>query len=400
MLAVNYRELRQMYESLGAAEMTREISEWLRLGREGESGGMQAEELDLCTLAEALVGREWVSSLRPSGGVSVMEAGEAVDTSAFRNITGQIFYSQYLQGYNAPEFVFTSLTRTQPTSLADGEKIPGITQIKEEIGKGIKEGMPYPRVGYGENYVQTPALRKDGAIMALTKEMIWSSKGGQFLRGAREVGELDGYEQEIRLIDHYIGAVNTYKRNGTSYNTYQTSGGSWVNDQENPVSDYNVIDKSRLLIADMKDPDTGRRISVSQGSMTVVCSPFRTMKFRSILNATEVRTGDGASNTVATTFSNPVSGMFQLRESMMMYDRLQSELSVTADNAKEYWFHFDASRFIEIREGWPMTVVQAPSQSHLEFERDIVQQYKVSSFRTPAIMEPRVSVRNKNASGG
>lgn len=398
MLAVNYRELRQMYESLGAAEMTREISEWLRMGREGVAGGMQAGELDLCTLAEALVGREWVQSMRPTGGVSVLEAGEVVDTTAFSNITGQIFYNQYLQGYNAPEFVFTSLTRTQPTNLADGEKIAGVTQIKEEIGKGIKEGMPYPHVGFGEAYVQTPALRKDGAIMALTKEMIWSSKGGQFLRGAKEMGELDGFEQELRLVDHYIGAINTYKRNGTSYNTYLTTG-AWVNDQENPIGDYNDIDASRLLMADQKDPDTGKRISVSQGAMTVVCSPFRTMKFRSLLNATEVRTGDGASSSVATTFSNPVAGMFTLRESMLMYDRLQSELSVSATDAKEYWLHFDASKFVEIREGWPMTVMQAPPQNRLEFERDIIQQYKVSSFRTPAIMEPRVSVRNKATSG-
>lgn len=399
MINVNYRELRQMYESLGPSRACEQLGEYMRLHREGQPGGLSPEQLDLSLLAEAFVSREWLNAMRPQGGVSVLEAGEAVDTSAFTNITGQIFYNRYLEGYSSPDFVFTSLTRVTSTNLMDGEKIAGVTNIKEEIGKGIQEAEEYPRVGFGEGYVETPKLRKDGAIMALTKEMVWGSKGGQFLRGARKMGDLDGRELEIRLIDHYIGAVNTYKRNGTTYNTYQAGPTTaWINDHANPVSDYNELDKSRLLLIDQKDPDTGKRIGVSPGSTYVVCTPFRTMKFRSLINATEVRSGDITTGTgVQTVFSNPVSGMFQLRESIMFYDRLQESLSVAASNAKEWWLNFDASKFIEIMEGWPVTVVQAPTQSSKEFERDIVTQYKVSSLRTPAIMEPRSSVRNKHS---
>jgi hypothetical protein len=130
---------------------------------------------------------------------------------------------------------------------------------------------------------------------------------------------------------------------------------------------------------------------------TIVCTPARTFLFRSVVNATEVNRGDTTSAAgIQTKFPNPLASMgLQLRESQHMYDRLQSELSISAADAKDYWLHFDPSKFIAIMEGWPMQLTMQGPDSNASFERDILQRYKVSSMRVPAILEPRCSIRNK-----
>lgn len=396
MLAVNCRELSQMYRALGPQQTCEQLNEWMQLGRSGQSGGLRPSDFDLTDLAEAVMGREWVDNLDPRRKGSVMESGEAVDSSGFTNITGQIYYNAYLEGYERPEFVFSRLTRVVPTRVRTGEKIAGVTDVKEDMSDNIKEGMPYPTAGYSEDYIETPMLEKKGKIMNLTREHIVFRLSDRFIQDASALGELDGLRLEKSLVDHYIGKVNTYKRQGSTYNTYQTSGGTWENDHANPLADYKNIDASRLLLTQMKDPNTGESILMRAG--VIVTTPFKTMTARSILNATEVRRGDTNSATgTQTLFANPVAGSVAHYESQIMYDRIQSELSVTASNAKEYWLHFDPSKFIVIMEGWPMELTMQGADSNASFERDILQRYKVSSMRVPAIMEPRAAVRNKNS---
>jgi len=49
-------------------------------------------------------------------------------------------------------------------------------------------------------------------------------------------------------------------------------------------------------------------------------------------------------------------------------------------------------------ENWPITVVQAPTNSEAEFTQDIVVRFKASERGTPAIMEPRRIQRNRGVS--
>ena len=46
-------------------------------------------------------------------------------------------------------------------------------------------------------------------------------------------------------------------------------------------------------------------------------------------------------------------------------------------------------------ENWPITVVQAPTNSEAEFTQDIVVRFKASERGTAAIMEPRQFQRNR-----
>ena len=46
-------------------------------------------------------------------------------------------------------------------------------------------------------------------------------------------------------------------------------------------------------------------------------------------------------------------------------------------------------------ENWPITVVQAPTNSEAEFSQDIVVRFKASERGAAAIIEPRRFQRNK-----
>lgn len=395
MYVVDYNWLRDMYRGAGPRQTVEAVSRLLAMGRQGEPGGIQPEEFtSLRRLAEAVIpnGREWVDSLNPhSGGVMALE--DAVDSTAFSNITGQIVYSLILERYQRPEYVFSQLVSNRPTRFKDGERIPGTTGILGENMDVIHEGKEYPYAGMGEDWIQTPALEKRGTIVAVTAETIFADNIGRIQDDARNVGDLLAYNKEVRLVDHAIGAVNTYSRKGVPYNTYQETT-PWINDHVNPLEDWESIDASRLLWSDMRDPNTGKEILVNGD--TIIVTPHRMMTARRILNATEIRVGDTTDPTGTQTISaNPVAGMFNLRESQIMYSRIQNALNVSAEDAKEYWLHMDVGRFLVYMEGWPLRVVQAPPQSPAEFNRDVVLQFKASEFGVPAILDPRYSIRNK-----
>ena len=149
---------------------------------------------------------------------SLLEAGDGVDVTAFSNITGQVIYSKILEAYTQEAFVVSKLVDTIPTRL-DGEKIPGIGRISDEATE-VHPGMPYPHVGFGEDYIETPSTTKRGFIVPVTKEAIFFDRTHLILSRAAEVGEVLGLNKEKRLIDLVIGATNNYKWKGTAYNTY------------------------------------------------------------------------------------------------------------------------------------------------------------------------------------
>jgi hypothetical protein len=71
--------------------------------------------------------------------------------------------------------------------------------------------MPYPSLGFGEDYIETPQTTKRGFIVPVTKEAIFFDRTNLILQRAAEVGEVLGLNKEKRLIDLLIGATNNYK---------------------------------------------------------------------------------------------------------------------------------------------------------------------------------------------
>jgi hypothetical protein len=384
-VTLNYRELKRRYDLDGADKAVDHLSEALR------DGHLKPDNFSIRDLAEALIpeGREWVRMLDPrsAGSVSVLEAGDGIDVSAFLNVTGQVIHSKIIDAYNQEAFVVSKLVDTIPTRL-DGEKIPGIGRVNDQV-EAIGPGMPYPHLGFGEDYIETPSTTKRGFIVPVTKEAIFFDRTHLILSRAAEVGEILGLNKEKRLIDLVIGATNNYKSKGTALNTYQTSS-PWVNSiSGNELVDWANVDAAEQLFADILDPNTGEPVLI-RGTTLLVMPAYRHAAHR-IVNATQL-TFSADSSPTATFAPNPLSN-FRVFDSRLAYRRIVAS-GVAAADAKKWWFVGDFRRAFAYMENWPITVTQAPLGSEAEFNNDIVLRFKASERGAAAVLNPRYVVKS------
>ena len=382
MATIKYRELKRRYELDGPQRTTAHLCESLKQGH------LRAEDFSLRDLAETMIsdGGEWVRSLDPrnSAGVALLEAGEGVDVTAFLNVTSQLVYSKILESYTQEAFIVSKLVDTIPTRM-DGEKIPGVTRVADEAAE-VKPGMPFPSVGFGEDYIETPSTAKHGFIVPVTKEAIFFDRTHLVLSRAAEVGELLGLNKEKRLIDLVIGATNNYKWKGSALNTYQTSA-PWVNVKaDNELVDWTSIDAAEQLFADMLDPNTGEPVLV-QANQVLVTPAYRHAAAQ-VFYAPEVRKTSGSTTTIA---PNPL-GNYQVFDSRLVYRRIRAT-GATADQAKKWWFIGDFKKAFAYMENWPITVSQSPPGSEAEFNNDIVVRFKASERGAAAVLNPRYVVK-------
>jgi hypothetical protein len=384
-MPLKYRELKRRYELDGADQTVAHLSEAL------QAGHLKPEDFSIRDLAEALVpdGREWVRVLDPrsAGSVSVLEAGDGVDVTAFLNITGQVIYSKILEAYTQEAFVCSKLIDTIPTRM-DGEKIPGIGRIADRIEE-VGPGMPYPHLGFSEDYIETPSTTKRGFIVPVTKEAIFFDRTHLVLSRAAEVGEVLGLNKEKRIIDLVIGATNNYKWKGASYNTYQAST-PWINlISGNELDDWTNLDAAEQLFSDILDPNTGEPVLV-RGATLLVTPALRYTAHR-IVNATQLSISNEDSSS-ATISANPL-GHYRVFDSRLLYRRILAA-GISATDAKKWFFVGDFRRAFAYMENWPITVTQAPLGSEAEFSSDVVMRFKASERGAAAVINPRYVVKS------
>lgn len=384
-MSIKYRELKRRYELDGPQRTISHLSEALR------ESHLRPEDFSLRDLAEALVpqGHHWVRAMDPraSDGVSILEAGDGDDATAFLNVAGQVIYSKIMDAYTQDAFVVSKLVDTIPTRL-DGEKIPGATRLRDSLEE-IHPGMPYPSLGFGEDYIETPSTTKRGFIVPVTKEAIFFDRTHLVLSRAAEVGEVLGLNKEKRLIDLLIGVTNNYKWRGTDYNTYQAAT-PWINVKTgNELVDWTDVDGAEQLFADILDPNTGEPVLIS--ATTVLVMPAYRHAAHRVFNAAEIDyTGSGAATTTAA--ANPL-GRYFVQESRLAYRRIIAS-GATAADAKKWWFLGDFKKAFAYMENWPITVTQSPNNSEADFNNDIVVRFKASERGAAAVINPRYVVKN------
>lgn len=395
MSAIKAREIRRLLESIGAQRTTEHLAEALR------EKHLRPEDFSIRDLAEELVpdGREFVRSLGPgkSGGINLLEAGHAIDTAQFANITGQVVYSRVLEAAQAEEFVFSKLVETIPTEF-NGERIAGISGIGDEA-EVVNEGGTYPLAGVAEDYIDTPPTVKRGMIVPVTKEAIFFDRTGLLLRKASEVGYSAGLNKEKRVIDVIIDENTTngrYRWRGTIIATYGDNSGThtWDNLQaSNALVDWTDINAAELLLADMRDPNTGEPMMIMADTL-IVCPELEAQAYIA-LNAAMVALFAGgyatSGNLSRTDTPNPIgsgrkfTGRYNVVTSRLLPDRLGTNTS---------WFLGNPRKAFAYMENWGLQVTQAPSNSEADFTQDIVARYKVSERGATATLEPRYMAKS------
>lgn len=386
-----HQQLRRLYE---AAERDRNRERFFEDFAEAlKAGDTKPEDFSIRQLFEQFVpnGRELVDSWNPrqGGGVSLLEAGDAVQMGAFANITGQIVYSAVLEKYSSEEFVFTKLIPTQSTPF-NGEKIPGVTQLGD-MAEEVGEAQPYPLAGVTEDWIETPQTKKRGMIDQITKEALFFDRTGLILERCGEVGYWLGVNKEKRAIDCIIDENTTahrYKWRGTTYATYQTTS-PWDNvTASNTLADWSDLDAAEQTFNAMVDPNTGETIDIEATHLIVVKSLEAVANY--ILNATEIQRHIGgyavSGNLTQEGGRNPYANKYQLVTSKRLATRLANDA---------HWFLGTPGKYAKYMENWPLAVVQASPNSEDEFNRDIVTKYKASERGAFSVVEPRVMVSNQ-----
>jgi hypothetical protein len=325
---------------------------------------------------------------------ALQEAEGAVSTSAFLNIQGQFMYQNVLDAYMAEEGVFTALIPEAQASTLDGEKIPGITEMGDELGVR-KEGDPYPLAGVGEDWIFTPPIHDRGVIVPVTWEALFNDKTGLVAQRCQDVGKWAKIRREKMAIDCCVDENTTahrYNWRGTVIASYGDNSGSHTWDNlaaSNGLGggDWSKIDAAEQVFNGMTDPYTGEPILINPRHLTVTKQLEQVA--RRILSATEIRVATpGYATTNAptqTNMPNPYANKYDLVTSRLLAARLATDTD---------WFLSDWSKYAKCMVAERMNVLPAPTNNHDEFHRRIVQQYRVNERVAYVVVQPRASVKS------
>jgi len=392
---INKRELKRRVERQGVRKVVRHLSEAIA-DKHINIGDVSIRDLAECLIVgkgdKQPVGQEWVEQLGPTkrGGFLLMEAATGVSLSGFNNITGNLIYRAVMEGYQQEEFIASQLVTEYQTNT-NGEKIPGITGITEAVEE-VAEGMKYPEVGFGEDWIETPKTTKRGFIISVNKETIFFDRTSQVAARAGQVGEVLSRKKEKMVLDGVLGITNTYKWRGTSYNTYQTAT-PWINKLSGvTIADWQQVDAAEQLFADMLEPNTGEPIVITPKQ--ILHMPAKRHLWRQITRATTLvqKTDSANQERYGANSVDP----YQLLSSSFAYRRLIAS-GVSAANAKLTWLIGDFKKAFAWQYNWPITVVQAPPNSTPEFEQDIVLRWKASERGSFVVLNPRYAAYIYNA---
>lgn len=361
-----------------------------------QAGQLSLRDLSIRELFEATVedGENLIRRMDPgrkSGNMRLQEAANAVDMSAFSNVTGQILYAGVKKEYELATMLADMLCTSRPSPFPYGERVPGVGGIGDQA-ETVAEGMPYPTVGMNEEYVDLPAPVKRGFIVPVTREILVYDRTQLVAERASKGAKWLGLNKEKRVIDNALGVTNTYKRNGTAMNTYLTSG-AYINDKtSNALLDWTDIEVLELLFDAMTDPNTGEPIAWAGREMTLIVPTALLRTAQRLVNMTQIRFGDAASNTTAYYGTNPVAGATPGMSGGI--NVISSPYIKSRTTSATKWYYGNPKEAFVYNEVWGIEASQAPTGNSAQFERDIELQYKVSENGTPGTMEPRYMCRS------
>jgi len=347
-----------------------------------KEGKIKSHNISLRNLAEGICGYDWQDKLKTP--VHVLESGDAVDSSAFSNITGQLLVNEIKEKYEAQAFIARDLVDTVPITNGNlGEqKVPFLSDVVDEPRK-LQQGERYPHTEFQEQWIEYPAPEKYGQICNVTMEAIFSDLTQQIIESARNVGERVAIWQEEKILDTVLGLSNTHKWNGTTYSTYLDSG-NWINKKAStPLTDWNSINVAEQLFSEILNPVTSKPINVQPDALLVM--PFKFYTAKRVTSATETRHTDNSHETLA---PNPLDTTYPVYKSQYAYRQIINS-GVTATNARDWWFLGQFKKAFCWREVYPLKTEEAPAWNPLKFEADIAMQVRAGIFGVPGVKDPR-----------
>lgn len=392
---------------------------------------IKPEQFSLQELAEGIIGPSWrnlfnpdsksmgaytraaslVASSNPGSRRALLEStGVGLDPTAFLNVNtftavvGGLIEVKIMEAFQNPALIADTLMPAEPTRL-NGQKLIG-TQLIGDRAKKRLPGEAHTRAQFGERWIETPETRENALAVDVLKETVFFDLTGQLMAVAANVGTELAYRKELEVIDTFIGVTNSFKYNGTSYNTYQTSRTlGYINDHSNQLTDWTSIQATMLLFMRQQDPHTAKRILIQPN--TILVNPAKIATANLILSATQTERRTGAGASPAQTTSNPLnisvspgapySGINVISSPLIEQRCTASDgLNLSQSNADEYWWAFEAGKSFRYMQNYPLTVVQAAPNQYEMLDKGIVATYFANERGIPSVWSPWHIVRNKN----
>lgn len=347
-----------------------------------------------------------INALESLGQAWVQEAGENVPSqfsniSAYNSAALGLLEAKMLEVWNRPDFMVDSLMETIPSDLRS-QKFIGVG-IPGNLDTIRNPADPHIRVNLPERYVTTPDTQNRGAGIDITREATMFDRTSQLLANAERIVEGLRIGKENRCSDVIVGATNTYKYDGTTYNTYVASGGNWVNIMySNPLTAFDAVSNAMKLASMMTDQETGQPVSVTGKELVV--SPVKILEALHLVRSTTVETlpSGGSSGTRRNFGANPLAqvGMGNPQSSIWLWNRLWAYLRATYPTtyssdalaqaaADGVWLWGDFKGAFVYVENLPFTTQRATPDSYTMVDRGLMASLFVDEMGIGAVREPR-----------
>lgn len=403
-----------------------------------ESQTIRPDSVSLKALATAIFGEQNIERRLscPAPQIAelegdVLEAGNDIvpgnfaDITAYNETVAGLLEVKILEAYNRPEFLAPQLATNIPSNKVQ-EKFIGVS-TPADAAQERKPGQQHPRAQLTERYVTTPITKNRANAVDVTREAVMFDLTRQVMEHAELVAQTLALRKEYLMLDVVLGISNSYTYDGTSYYTYVSSGGNWLNLLNNDMTDWTSLDTDYVAFSRMTDQETGQPISVDARNLLVM--PGRFALTQKILSDTQIRQGNAASTTVVGQplgyGKNPIAGQWDSpMVSQYAYKRLTDYpsdsvpaglmynlynqnnstwpyVSASAINAaglaaaNSVWVAGNFKRAFVYVENLPLTVTRAAPTSYEMADRGLVFSMFIDEMGIPAIREPRYVIRNQ-----
>ncbi|CAN5421372.1 hypothetical protein BH11PLA2_BH11PLA2_32790 [soil metagenome] len=349
--------------------------------------------------AEESFGPGWEAKLRRFAGKKqafnelTFESQDAVDVSAFSAVTGSVIVEQVEAGHAAAMAPVDGLVGRWDTPNNLDVQTVAYSGKASDKSKDLAPLEPYPKTGLTPYRITIPAPIKHGQIVQVSMEAVIADSTSQLIDGAREVGEQVGLERKKRILKVVLGITNNYKRNGTAYNTYLTSG-AWINalddfDQANGPEEF---DRLYQLMEQMVDPITGEVVEINQSGLKLFVPGSNAVRTRKNVNA---QTINDKSSTREIITANPMS----LPEPMsdLQARAVLIAASVSSAIASTYAVFGETVKAFKERVVKDFEVLERDGElaSEAGWEQDVVYAAKARFFGIPFVYDPYYVYRGR-----
>lgn len=342
-------------------------------------------------------------------GVGVMPSAFA-DINAWTAVNSGLIERRILEQFTSPDFIGDQICPDEQTKVAEGQKIIGAGRVG---AKALERhpGMPHPRAGIPERWVELPRTHEYALAVDVTFEAAFFDLTAQVLETAAGIGEWLAFQKELRKIDAVIGVgastglntgENAFKYNGTKYQLYDSTPTSPMptNLVAAPLTngDWQTIKTLWLLTQRMTDPETGTRINVQ--AKTALASLEGAILLDLITGARNVQRRTAGADTQATaavlnvqdTDMNPAALGGRMIDKVLTSPLLEQRmtdatgLNLSQSDANKRWWMIQPGKAFKNMVNWPLQIAQMPmASSYEQTDRRILQSTFVSERSTPSV---------------